>query len=166
MRWNNFFTILDNRILKLFTLECKVSGWKVYLTNTSTIKETILSSNSNVTDCKEKCNLDKDCLAFEAHCRKEPVSSKNIFIKNIFLIFDKNYTIWEYLRVFISNLFLKEISNRTNGINQNHCVCKKFDKEITEKEVIRVKDSFVGLSNGERNNLHQISQNIIILKYI
>ena len=164
MRWNNFFTILDNRILKLFTLECKVSGWKVYLTNTSTIKETILSSNITVTDCKEKCNLDKDCLAFEAHCRKEPVSSENFFIQNVFLIFDEN-TIWVYLWVVISNSFLKK-SNQTNGLNQGYCVCKKFDKEITEKEVIRVKDSFVGLSNGERNNLHQISQNIIILKYI
>ena len=43
-----------------------------------------------------------------------------------------------------------------------------FNKEVTENDVIRVRDSYVGLklSNGTRNKLHQIYQNIIILKYI
>ena len=55
-----------------------------------------------------------------------------------------------------------------NGINQDHCICKKFNQEINVNDVIRVMDSYVGLklSNGTRNKLHQIYQNIIILKYI
>ena len=38
-------------------------------------------------------------------------------------------------------------TQRPNGMNQHHCVCKKFDKVISEADVIRVKNSFVGLAN-------------------
>ena len=45
-----------------------------------------------------------------------------------------------------------------NGFDQDHCICKKFNQEITVNDVIRVMDSYVGLklSNRTRNKLHQI----------
>ena len=31
-----------------------------------------------------------------------------------------------------------------NNSNQEHCACSKFDKPITEKDVIRVENSHIG----------------------
>ena len=66
-----------------------VSGWKVYLTNTSNINEAAFLSNISVTDCREKCYEDENCQAFEAHCRPEHhVSHENYFIHKFLLSFD------------------------------------------------------------------------------
>ena len=115
---SSFEQFFANRILKIFCLGCMVSGWKVYLTNTSNINEAAFLSNISVTDCREKCYEDENCQAFEAHCRPEHhVSHENYFIHKFLLSF------FYYLRILTSNhicFVFKEHFKSNVGTTQNH----------------------------------------------